>query len=150
MPDLPSEKDETMDPAPPAPAAGSHPSPPPAQELWADIMDQEDREGSEPAKTEGALLEERRALRRQHSLESLAAFGDSEVEVPRGLDLDPLGRELFLSHHLSPAAARPYQEVVGRVTSHLRLKGDLQDALTATCRQSSFRTEIDTNQAFQA
>ena len=118
--DPPSEVDVTMDPAP-APAEGSRPSPPPAQEQsWADIMDQEEREGPEPAKTEGALLEEQHTLRRQHSLESLAAFGDSEVEAP-GLDLGLLGRNLFLGHHLSPAAAcRPYQEVVGRFTSHLR------------------------------
>ena len=78
------------------------------------------------------------------------AFRDSEVEV-LGLDLGPLGRSLFLSHHLSPAAAsRPYQEVVGRVTSQLHLRGELQDALTATIRRDSFRTEIDNNQAYQA
>ena len=119
-----------MDPAP-APEIGSRPPPPPTPEpemgwvSWKEVG-----EGPEPAKTEGVCLEEQRALRQQHSLESLAAFGDLEVEVPGGLDLEPLGRELFLGHHLSPAAARPYLEVVGRVTSHLHLKGDLQDVLT--------------------
>ena len=101
----PPEEDVPMAPAP-APTDGSRPSPPstPAPS-WVDIMDQQEvEEGPESAETAGALLEEQRTLRRQHSLESLAAFGDLEVEV------------------------------VGRVTSHLRLKGDLQDALTATCR----------------
>ena len=84
-------------------------------------MDQEEGEGPESHETAEALLVEQRALRRQHSLESLAAFRDSEVEVP-GLDLGPLGRSLFLGHHLSPAAtSRPYQEVVGRVASQLHL-----------------------------
>ena len=96
-------------------------------------MDQEEGAGPEPQETAEALLVEQHALRQQHSLESLSAFGDSEVEGP-GLDLGPLGKSLFLGHHLSPAAAcRPYQEVVGRVASHLHLRGDLQDALAATC-----------------
>ena len=128
---LPQE-DEPMPPAP-APYVGSHPPPQSAPTpLWADIMDQEGRTGLESQQPAEALLEEQRALRRQHFLESLAAFGDSEVEAP-GLDLGPLGKGLFLSHHLSPASAcRPYQEVVGRVASQLHLRGELQDALTAT------------------
>merc|ERR1711942_350297 len=113
-------------------------------------MDQEVGEGPESHVTVEALLVEQCALRQQPSLESLAAFGDSEVGVQE-MDLGPLGRSLFLGHHLSPAAAcRPYQEVVGRVASHLHLRGDLQDALTATCHRDSFRTEIDNNQAYQA
>ena len=71
---------------------------------WADIMDQEGRAGPESHKPAEALLEEQHTLRHQHSLESLSAFGDSEVEAP-GLDLGPLGKGLFLNHHLSPASA---------------------------------------------
>ena len=141
--DVVPPQDEPMPPAP-APYVGSHPPPQSAPApSWVDIMDQEVGEGTESHETVEALLVEQHALRQQHSLESLAAFRDSEVKVP-GLDLGPLGKSLFLGHHLSPAAAfRPYQEVVGRVASHLHLRGDLQDALMATCRRDSFRTDFD-------
>ena len=141
-------EDVTMDPAP-ASETGSRPPPPPFPEPEMGWVSWKEGEGPEPAKTERVILEEQRAQSQQHSLETLSAFGDSEVEVLGEIDLKPLGRELFLSHYLSPAATGPYLQVVGRVTNHLRLKGDLQDALTATIRCSSFRTEID-NQAYQA
>ena len=51
---------------------------------------------------------------------------------------------------LSPDGSQPYHDVVSRVTTHLRLRGDRQDALTATIRQDSFQMEADTNQAYQA
>ena len=67
------------------------------------------------------------------------------------MDLSILGGGLLLNHYLSPeGTSQPYQYVVGRVTNHLRLRGELQDALTATIRRDSFRTEADSNQAYQA
>ena len=143
----PPEEDRTMDPAP-APKIGSRPPKPPSPDSEMGWVSWTEGEGPEPAKTERAPLGKQPTSRREHSLEVLSAFGDSEIEVLGGIDLDPLGRELFLGQHLSPAASGSYLEVVGRVTSHLHLKGDLQDVLTATTRPASFRTEIDNNQAY--
>ena len=66
------------------------------------------------------------------------------------MNLGILGGGLLLNMYLSPEGARPYTDVVGRVTTHLHLRGNLQDALTATICQDSFQTEADTNQAYQA
>ena len=66
------------------------------------------------------------------------------------MELGILGGGLLLNLFLSPDGSRPYHDVVSRVTTHLRLRGDLQDALTATICWDSFRTEADTNQAYQA
>ena len=75
---------------------------------------------------------ERHLFSRQHSLESFNAFGDSDVEPQPGMELSILGGGLLLNLFLSPDGSQPYHDVVSRVTTHLRLIGDRQDALTAT------------------
>ena len=97
----PPEEDRTMDPAP-APKIGSRPPKPPSPDSEMGWVSWMEGEGPEPTKTGRAIPEEQRASRQQLSPESLSEFGDSEVEVLNEIDLEPLGRELFLGQLPDP------------------------------------------------